>query len=162
MLLVLLCLVLFACSPANRAWPGRRQTPRRPKTATPRQMAGPRPQLTSKELNLYAWSEYVPQALLDGFQKEYGVKVNYDTYSSNEELVAKLQAGASGYDVIIPSDYMVTILAKQGLLEDWINARSPTSQYRSPGSWTWHMTLATNTLSHTSGARLAWSSNRAK
>ena len=70
----------------------------------------------STELNLYAWSEYVPQALLDGFTEETGIKVNYDTYSSNEELMAKIQAGASGYDVIIPSDYTVSILNKQGLL----------------------------------------------
>src|SRR4030066_42027 len=72
----------------------------------------------STELNFYGWSEYVPQALLDGFTQETGIKVNYDTYSSNEELLAKLQAGASGYDVIIPSDYTVAILIKQGLLEE--------------------------------------------
>lgn len=71
----------------------------------------------SKELNLYAWSEYVPQAMLDSFSKATGIKVNYDTYSSNEELLAKLQAGASGYDVIIPSDYIVTVMIHQGMLE---------------------------------------------
>ncbi|MBU2611121.1 MAG: spermidine/putrescine ABC transporter substrate-binding protein [Chloroflexi bacterium] len=71
-----------------------------------------------KVLNLYAWSEYIPQALLDGFTQETGIQVNYDTYSSNEELLAKLQAGASGYDVIVPSDYTVVILTKQGLLEE--------------------------------------------
>jgi len=75
-------------------------------------------QVQSKELNLYAWSEYIPQALLDGFTEETGIKVNYDAYSSNEELIAKLQAGASGYDVIIPSDYTIVILSKQGLLEE--------------------------------------------
>ena len=79
----------------------------------------------STELNLYAWSEYIPQAMLDGFTQETGVKVNYDTYSSNEELMAKLQAGASGYDVIIPSDYTVTILVKQGLLEKLDMAQIP-------------------------------------
>jgi spermidine/putrescine-binding protein len=79
----------------------------------------------STELNLYAWSEYVPQAMLDGFTQETGVKVNYDTYSSNEELMAKLQAGASGYDVIIPSDYTVSILVKQGLLEKLDMAQIP-------------------------------------
>lgn len=79
----------------------------------------------SKEVNLYAWSEYVPQALLDNFTAETGIKVNYDAYSSNEELMAKLQAGASGYDVIIPSDYTVTILVNQGLLEKMDMAQVP-------------------------------------
>lgn len=78
---------------------------------------GQKPAAKSTELNLYAWSEYIPQAMLDNFTAETGIKVNYDTYSSNEELQAKLQAGASGYDVIIPSDYMVTIMANLGLLE---------------------------------------------
>lgn len=72
----------------------------------------------SDEVNLYAWSEYIPQSILDGFEEETGIKVNYDAYSSNEELLAKLQAGASGYDVIIPSDYIVTIMAAQGMLEE--------------------------------------------
>lgn len=73
--------------------------------------------VTSTELNLYAWSEYIPQDLLDAFTAEYGVKVNYDAFSSNEELLAKMQAGATGYDVILPSDYMVSVMAKQGMLE---------------------------------------------
>src|SRR5574340_585113 len=72
---------------------------------------------TSTELNLYAWSEYVPQQLLDDFTEQHGIKVNYDTYSSNEEMLAKLQAGASGYDVVIPSDYMVVVMLKLGLLD---------------------------------------------
>jgi len=74
-------------------------------------------QAKSTEVNLYAWSEYIPQALLDGFTQDTGIKVNYDAYSSNEELLAKLQAGASGYDVIIPSDYVVAIMIKQNMLE---------------------------------------------
>src|SRR3972149_5636095 len=72
----------------------------------------------STEVNLYAWSEYIPQALIDGFTEKTGIKVNYDAYSSNEELLAKIQAGASGYDVIIPSDYVVTIMINQGLLAE--------------------------------------------
>jgi len=71
----------------------------------------------STTLNLYAWSEYVPQQLLDDFSTKYDITVNYDTYSSNEELLAKLQAGASGYDVIVPSDYIVSVMIKQGMLE---------------------------------------------
>jgi spermidine/putrescine-binding protein len=75
------------------------------------------PQVTSKQLNLYGWSEYVPQELLDAFAQEYNLKVNYDTYASNEELLAKLQAGANNYDVIIPSDYTIGIMIAQGMLE---------------------------------------------
>lgn len=71
----------------------------------------------STTLNLYAWSDYVPQQLLDDFSAKYGIKVNYDTYESNEEMLAKLQAGASGYDVVIPSDYTVTIMIKTNMLE---------------------------------------------
>lgn len=120
-LALVLGLVLSACGggatpPPTVAPPT--QPPPTPQMAEPTQApAAQEPQVTSKEFNLYAWSEYVPQDLLDAFSQEYGVKVNYDTYSSNEELLAKLQAGASGYDVIIPSDYMVTIMANLGLLE---------------------------------------------
>jgi spermidine/putrescine-binding protein len=86
---------------------------------------GQQPAAKSTELNLYAWSEYVPQTLLDNFTTQTGIKVNYDAYSSNEELQAKLQAGASGYDVIIPSDYMITILKGQNLLEKLDLAQIP-------------------------------------
>jgi spermidine/putrescine-binding protein len=82
-------------------------------------------QLTSKELNIYSWSEYLPQDLLDAFSKEYGVKVNADTYSSNEELLAKIMAGGTGYDIIVPSDYLVSIMTPQGLLEPLDKAQLP-------------------------------------
>ncbi len=85
-------------------------------TPTPKPTAAP-PVVTSKELNIYAWSEYIPQELLDAFAKEYKIKVNYDTYASNEELLAKLQAGKTNYDVIIPSDYTVGIMIAQKMLE---------------------------------------------
>ena len=85
-------------------------------TATPKPTAAP-PVVTSKELNIYAWSEYIPQDLLDAFAKEYKVKVNYDTYASNEEMLAKLQAGKTSYDVIIPSDYAIGIMIGQKMLE---------------------------------------------
>jgi spermidine/putrescine transport system permease protein len=71
----------------------------------------------SKTLNLFNWSEYIPQSILDGFEKEYGVHVNYDTYSSNEEMVAKLEAGGSVYDVAVPSTYMVQSLWRQNMLQ---------------------------------------------
>ncbi len=97
----------------------------------------------STELNLYAWSDYVPQQMLDDFTAKYGIKVNYDTYSSNEEMLAKLQAGASGYDVTVPSDYTVDIMLKQGMLEPLDMSKIPnfanvdtkfTNQYYDPGN----------------------------
>ncbi|MFN8454014.1 MAG: spermidine/putrescine ABC transporter substrate-binding protein [Anaerolineae bacterium] len=69
-----------------------------------------------KELSVYNWADYIEQAVLDDYTKQYGVKIVYDTYASNEDLLAKLQAGATGYDVIIPSDYMVGQMIELGLL----------------------------------------------
>ena len=53
-------------------------------------------------LNVYNWGEYIDKSVLTSFEKEYGVKVNYSLFSSNEEMYVKLQSGAA-YDVIIPS-----------------------------------------------------------
>ena len=69
-----------------------------------------------KELNLFAWSEYVPQAVIDGFTKETGIKVNYETYASNEEMLAKLVSGAQRYDLIQPSEYTIEALIKENQL----------------------------------------------
>jgi len=68
-------------------------------------------------LNLYNWSTYIDPDAIAQFEQQYDVKVNYDTYDSNESLYAKLQAGNPGYDVIFPSDYMVKIMIDQGMLE---------------------------------------------
>ena len=70
----------------------------------------------SKTLNVYNWSGIIGENTISDFEKRYGVKVRYDNYSSNEELYAKIQTGASGYDVIFPSDYMIDIMSKQGML----------------------------------------------
>lgn len=70
-----------------------------------------------KSLNLFNWSEYIPQEILTGFEKEYGVRVNYDAYSSNEEMMAKLAAGGATYDLAVPTTFMVDTMIKQGLLQ---------------------------------------------
>jgi spermidine/putrescine transport system substrate-binding protein len=70
-----------------------------------------------KQLNFYNWSEYVAKSTIPDFQKQTGIKVTQDFFSSNEELLAKLQAGGTGYDVIVPSDYMVSIMIKSDILE---------------------------------------------
>jgi len=70
------------------------------------------------ELHVYNWSEYVGPEVYEKFEEEYGVHVVEDTFPNNEELLAKLQAGATGYDVIVPSDYMVDIMIQQELLAE--------------------------------------------
>jgi spermidine/putrescine-binding protein len=113
----LMCVLLLTLSIILTACGGGQVTPATNQPAPTTGQAEPTKAQVSTTLNLYAWSEYVPQALLDDFSANYGITVNYDTYSSNEEMLAKLQAGASGYDVIIPSDYTVAIMIKQDMLE---------------------------------------------
>lgn len=74
------------------------------------------PLRADKELNLYAWSEYIPQSVIDGFTEETGIKVNYETFSSGEEMLAKLLAGGTAYDLIQPPDYIAEVLIKNDLL----------------------------------------------
>lgn len=69
-----------------------------------------------KTLNLFAWSEYIPQAVIDDFEKESGVKVNYETFASGEEMLAKLLAGGTAYDLIQPPDYIAEALIENDLL----------------------------------------------
>jgi spermidine/putrescine transport system substrate-binding protein len=80
---------------------------------------------SAAELNIYAWSGEVPQEIVDDFAKETGITVTFDTYDSNETMMAKLSAGASGYDLIEPSQYTVQVLAKQGLLKELDHAKIP-------------------------------------
>ncbi|MBX2881293.1 MAG: extracellular solute-binding protein [Granulosicoccus sp.] len=70
------------------------------------------------KLSVYHWFEYIPQELLDKFAEEHDVEVTMDTYDSNESLLAALKAGKLGsYDVAVPGDYMVQIMANEGLLD---------------------------------------------
>ncbi len=71
-----------------------------------------------EQLNVFTWSGYVSDDIRKGFETEYGVNVIVDTYANNEDLLAKLQAGATGYDIIMPSDYMVSIMIKENLLAE--------------------------------------------
>lgn len=71
----------------------------------------------AKELHVYNWTNVIPESVLREFEKKYGVKVVYDNFYSNEELLAKMQTRSHDYDVIFPSDYMVEIMVKQDMLE---------------------------------------------
>ena len=76
-----------------------------------------------KELNLFAWSEYIPQKVLDGFTQETGIKVNYETFASGEEMLAKINAGGAAYDIIQPPDYIAEAMIQNDLLQPLDYAR---------------------------------------
>ncbi|MCA9994919.1 MAG: spermidine/putrescine ABC transporter substrate-binding protein [Anaerolineales bacterium] len=82
------------------------------------------PQLAD-EISVYNWADYIDEELLTAYEEEYGVHILYDTFASNEDLLAKLQAGATGYDVIVPSDYMVFQMIELGLLAEIDTAQMP-------------------------------------
>lgn len=70
------------------------------------------------KLSIYHWFEYIPQELLDKFSEEYDIEVTMDTFDSNESMLASLKAGKLGsYDVSVPGDYMVEIMAADGMLD---------------------------------------------
>lgn len=68
------------------------------------------------QLSLYNWGDYINPAVLEAFTEETGIEVTMDTYGSNEEMLAKIQAGATGYDIVFPSVHMHDIMFQLGLL----------------------------------------------
>jgi spermidine/putrescine transport system substrate-binding protein len=74
------------------------------------------PASAAGELHVYNWGDYINPKVLDRFAEEYDVKVTLDTYGSNEEMLAKIQAGATGYDIVFPSVHMHDIMHKLDLL----------------------------------------------
>ncbi len=106
-------LLLAACQPAAPATPGGEAMGAAPTADNP---CGDKDKLAA-ELLLYNWSEYIDPELMTQFEQACGVKVVETNYDSNETLLATLQSGGTGYDIIVPSDYMVQTLISEGLIE---------------------------------------------
>jgi spermidine/putrescine transport system substrate-binding protein len=102
-------LLLSACGGSSTAGGG---------TGDATSAAGNFPTAGSGEVHVYNWTDYIDPEELKRFTAETGIKVVLDTYDSNETLLAKLQAGATGYDVIVPSDYMVAQMIDLNLLQN--------------------------------------------
>ncbi|WP_195376588.1 ABC transporter substrate-binding protein [Anaerotruncus rubiinfantis] len=110
-----------------------------------------------KSINVHNWGEYIADGSDGGmdviaeFEKLTGIKVNYTTFSTNEEVYARLRGGSANYDVIIPSDYMIARMIREGMLEKLDlsnipnaafiseefrhNAFDPTAEYSVPYTW---------------------------
>lgn len=129
-LLMVVAMIMAACGPAPSAAPAADE-PMAEETegssgdsAVTSERCGDTSKLSSS-VSFYNWGDYIDPEVLTMFEEECGVRVIYDTFSSNEDLLAKLQGGASGYDVIVPSDYMVQIMIQLGLLKELDHANLP-------------------------------------
>jgi putrescine transport system substrate-binding protein len=78
-----------------------------------------------KVVNVYNWSDYIGEGVLDDFTKETGIKVVYDVYDSNEMLETKLLAGGSGYDIIVPSDRNLARMIQAGVVQKLDKSKVP-------------------------------------
>lgn len=74
-------------------------------------------QTDTNVLSIYNWSTYIDPDVITQFEQEYDVRVQYDTYESNDALLAKIQPGNPGYDIIVPTSDFVEGMAAQGLLK---------------------------------------------
>jgi spermidine/putrescine transport system substrate-binding protein len=77
------------------------------------------PALAEGKLHIYTWAESISPELIEKFASENGVEVSVDGYTSNEDLLTKLQAGASGYDIASPSQHFLRLMIDQGLIQNY-------------------------------------------
>lgn len=80
-------------------------------------------------INVYNWGEFMDESLIDEFEKQTGISVNYKTYDTNETLLAKMEAGGSSYDVVFPSDYAVSEMIKRDMLLPLDYSNIPNAKY---------------------------------
>jgi len=78
---------------------------------------GTTPPSGAKKLNFYNWTDYIADDTIPNFEKQTGIKVTYDNYSSNDELFAKMRTGNTGYDIIVPTDATLVTMIHAGLID---------------------------------------------
>ncbi|MDO5062677.1 MAG: spermidine/putrescine ABC transporter substrate-binding protein [Peptostreptococcaceae bacterium] len=76
-------------------------------------------------LNVYNWGDYIDEEVIREFEKEFNVKVNYEIYANNEEMLAKIKAGGTAYDVIFPSEYMIEYMIASDMLNELDYSKLP-------------------------------------
>lgn len=67
-------------------------------------------------VNMYNWGQYIDKSVLDEFTKETGIKVNYETFVTNEDMYLKIKQNPNSYDIVVPSDYMIEKMIKENML----------------------------------------------
>ena len=86
---------------------------------------GPATAQKERVVNFYNWSDYIDPVVLDDFTKQTGIEVRYDTFDSNDTLEAKLLAGKSGYDVVVPTGYFLARQIAAGLFQKLDKSKLP-------------------------------------
>ena len=87
------------------------------------------------ELHIYTWSDYISPDVIAGFEKGLGVKIVVDTFDSNEAMYAKLKAGGTGYDIMMPSSYQIELMAKDGMIDKLDHSKCPNVKANFDGSF---------------------------
>ena len=87
-------------------------------------------------LHIYTWADYISADLVKRFEKEQNCKVVIDTFDANETMFAKLKAGATGYDLIFPTSYMVKVMNDQGMLQAVDHSQLPNAKNVDPEGYT--------------------------
>ena len=78
-----------------------------------------------EELRIYTWSDYIAPEVIARFEKANGCKVLVDTFDSNEAMFAKLKAGTTSYDIIMPSSYLIPLMERSGMIQALDHAKLP-------------------------------------
>src|SRR5688500_18603758 len=87
--------------------------------------SSPAPTKLESSVSMYNWADYVSPDTYPAFEKEFDIELTEDNYPSNEDALAKLKAGATGYDIVVPTGYMVEIMIAGGLLMELDHAQLP-------------------------------------
>lgn len=80
-------------------------------------------------LNVYNWGDYIDEEVIDLFEKTYNIRVNYDTFSTNEDMYVKIKSGGADYDVLFPSDYTIERMIKEDMLHKLDLSNIPNYKY---------------------------------
>ncbi len=80
-------------------------------------------------LNVYNWGDYIDESVIDLFEETHDIKVNYDTFSTNEDMFVKIKSGGADYDVLFPSVYTIERMIKEDMLHKLDLSNIPNFKY---------------------------------
>jgi spermidine/putrescine transport system substrate-binding protein len=83
------------------------------------------PALAADTLHIFTWADYISPDVVEKFEEKHACRIVIDTFDSNESMYAKLKAGATGYDLLFPTSYMIQVMQQEGLLSELDHAQLP-------------------------------------